>query len=266
MSSDYPLWHVLQTTWGEGSTYDVTYLRDTTFCAQTYSIYQHPTKNRIYVRSDSLRAWYRQDINCQNPEKLIYDFSLQVGDQKYFPRNLQDSILFRVLKKDTLIQQNIGKIEALVLEVVPQNAIKRVVWYKGIGSDMGPFYFLDLNFVYDAGTSLYCFSKSDTLKYKAIPNGSCDTIIQRSDIGIKVTKGSYFSLSPNPASSKLNIDIDETSKVEIQLENMLGQRLINQTLTNLKNQIDIAHLSPGLYLLTLTNQNGEKLTEKIKIE
>ena len=77
-----------------------------------------------------------------------------------------------------------------------------------------------------------------------------------------------FIVSPNPASSTLNINYhsDHAGDAELALTNLAGQTTFQEKLTNNygmnKNQIDISTYAPGIYLLTLKAAN-ESVTVKV---
>jgi hypothetical protein len=63
-----------------------------------------------------------------------------------------------------------------------------------------------------------------------------------------VLSSENFKIFPNPATTKLNIDIPSSDVSKISINNYLGQTVykgINQT------QIDIANLPSGLYFITI---------------
>ena len=76
----------------------------------------------------------------------------------------------------------------------------------------------------------------------------------------------FFSIYPNPANEKLNIDFSSTIDLEnttIYVTNMLGKKVIELNNFN-TNSIDISSLDNGIYFLN-TNLNGKKITEKFVI-
>lgn len=80
-------------------------------------------------------------------------------------------------------------------------------------------------------------------------------VTEQSGAGITVKDNQDISIYPNPASTELNILGDFTGTIEL-LD--LSGRLITQEVVN-SNTIDISHLNPGLYVLVLRNQVGEKV-------
>jgi len=70
------------------------------------------------------------------------------------------------------------------------------------------------------------------------------------------------NIYPNPAKSQLTIDLNETGTANVTIYNVLGQAIIDETLQNISNSINIADLSSGLYFVKV-KQNGKSHTVKI---
>jgi len=67
---------------------------------------------------------------------------------------------------------------------------------------------------------------------------------------------------PNPATDKLYIDFDRPQAVDVVLYDVKGQVVLEQSLTELRNQLDISTLKGGVYLIKLEGENILK-TERI---
>lgn len=75
--------------------------------------------------------------------------------------------------------------------------------------------------------------------------------------GIEDKELIQFSLSPNPANSKISISSSAPIK-EIILLDILGNRILSST----SNSIDISKLSNGVYFIYLETQDGQLLTRE----
>lgn len=72
-----------------------------------------------------------------------------------------------------------------------------------------------------------------------------------------------FVFYPNPSNDRLYIDNYHRTKVDaLSIYNMQGQRLVNQTLLEGKNEINISALSTGIYFIEVVNDYGI-ITKKI---
>lgn len=69
-------------------------------------------------------------------------------------------------------------------------------------------------------------------------------------------KEMLFALYPNPVVDKINVSFpNEIEKAQFTLYNVLGKKVLQQTVTALKNQVDVSNLTSGMYIATLTSNN-----------
>jgi len=72
--------------------------------------------------------------------------------------------------------------------------------------------------------------------------------------GMNTTKKNEFSISPNPANCYLRIENDYWQwNEEYEIVDLMGKRLFLGKLSNSKTEIDISHLSSGIYFLNIGN-------------
>ena len=74
-----------------------------------------------------------------------------------------------------------------------------------------------------------------------------------------------FSLYPNPAKDSIEISSEHQLKT-ITIYNVLGKKVLEQSVDDNKIIIDVNHLSNGVYLLHLETDFGETISKKIIIE
>ena len=72
------------------------------------------------------------------------------------------------------------------------------------------------------------------------------------------------NIYPNPATNFVNIELEE--KAIVQLVNLNGQVLIQKSFVEGQNQLSVAQLSNGFYLLQIRYEDGSSLNKKIIIE
>jgi len=80
-----------------------------------------------------------------------------------------------------------------------------------------------------------------------------------SPIGVEEIALTSFSIYPNPTNGNLNIE-SEANILQIDVSNSLGQLVLTNTS---KSSIDIATLAQGLYILKITDENGNLGVKKI---
>ena len=82
---------------------------------------------------------------------------------------------------------------------------------------------------------------------------------------VNIKSNNLFSISPNPAKDILNIKGNGITKVEI--ISVTGNKLIAQeNKANPVVQINISHLSAGVYLLRITTKAGEQVTNRFLVQ
>ncbi|MGB5553743.1 MAG: T9SS type A sorting domain-containing protein, partial [Flavobacteriaceae bacterium] len=78
----------------------------------------------------------------------------------------------------------------------------------------------------------------------------------------------YVSIYPNPAVNDINIDLQSVigKSITVRLINMQQQVLVNEFLDKSHEsdvKLDVTGLTPGIYVLNLTLEDGEVITQKI---
>ncbi|MCF8364868.1 MAG: choice-of-anchor D domain-containing protein [Bacteroidales bacterium] len=81
-------------------------------------------------------------------------------------------------------------------------------------------------------------------------------------VGVAELNSFDARIYPNPASDKLFIDFENVQPVNVVLYDVKGQVVLEQNLTELRNQLDISKLRGGVYLIRLEGENIQK-TERI---
>jgi hypothetical protein len=88
--------------------------------------------------------------------------------------------------------------------------------------------------------------------------------------GVEETVVSEFSIYPNPAVDVVNVSLNltETSKVNIQVVNNLGQTVILRNLGELTgtsiNQVDISSLASGVYMMNIVVNGNVTVKQFVK--
>lgn len=69
-------------------------------------------------------------------------------------------------------------------------------------------------------------------------------------------KETLFALYPNPVIDRINISFpNNTDRAELVLYDVLGKIVLQKVTTPSKNQVDVSHLSSGMYIASLTSNN-----------
>jgi len=91
---------------------------------------------------------------------------------------------------------------------------------------------------------------------------SCE-LIDIQNLSNETFDENQFKIYPNPTFDKLNIDTRGNTVNHIELFNTQGKRVMNTSLNNL-NQIDVSHLSPGIYFIKLDTDKNSIIHKFVK--
>jgi hypothetical protein len=88
-------------------------------------------------------------------------------------------------------------------------------------------------------------------------------------IDTKILKTNEIRISPNPSDGEFDVYIDRSGwqKAKIQLYNMMGGLIYNDdVIIGQTERVSINNQPAGIYLLKITNDDGQIITEKIIIK
>ena len=230
------------------------------------------------LREDSLkRVYYIGFTDAQsitptpvslNQEKLLYDFSLNVGDKLY---NIIDSSIM-VASIDTVLIGGIYRKQFSFMQyftdsINQHRLLNTLKWVEGIGCINNGLYYFSLDeFIVggeDDDNRLLCFTQHNQSVYIA-PNVKNCFPITGIDIMLKPT--SYAQIFPNPTISNFTVSsINSTIKC-VKIINLTGQLVLENNLSNLhQNQINIdaSLLKTGLYQCVIELANGQSSTQRL---
>ncbi len=225
---------------------------------------------RVYIKRFGFDYW-NFSIPFDSTEKLLYDFSLKVGD--YYTPNANtnkfiiDSLF--VKKISTLIDPDNIKRNVFILDNKQGDLTWKGIVVEGVGGRNGllgseldvmnwsfqeDFLCYSLN---NFNYKVYPFDSTTTIDYNTYP---CDTRV------ILSTSNNYLSkinLHPNPASETIYFsDINNIN--EIMIYNNLGVLVKTEIIND--NKIDVKDLASGIYLMYLFSDEKIYHTKFIKTE
>jgi hypothetical protein len=203
------------------------------------------------LREEDGKVWKRKLAT----DILIYDFTAQVGDTLRFG----DFAQFEYFVVDSISIEQIGGKDrkkfwfGLEYDFTGEPYAMET-WIEGIGSDLGLLYCGSYYFCGGYYRAL-CFHQDGELIWQNPEYDAC-VITSVEEINDKV-----ISVYPNPAMEIVTIDGVEAA--EVQVYNALGQLV--KTVRD-ANEISVADLSQGVYLLRITDAEGRVYTNKMMIQ
>lgn len=95
------------------------------------------------------------------------------------------------------------------------------------------------------------------------PSSWCNVLLQNT-IGIETNQSNNENVKifPNPISDQLNIELEESINVDINITNSLGKIIYTEQLNNHSNSINTSGLSNGVYFITILDKQGKILSSK----
>lgn len=200
------------------------------------------------VRSTSVRSFFVRPGETE--EHLLYDFSLQAGDE-IMPEYVEFSGSTQ-LKVASVTTTGSGGQLRTVINFVPTNGLQET-WVSGVGSLAGPLYRGLLN--PGEYSELQCFRLADTLAYSTVDDAqctfsfSCPVIVSTTAIGPPVQARVFPTL---PSDGRVWIANTSNQVLSATLFSALGQPLRSWAgLVPGRHELQLPDLSSGLYILQL---------------
>ena len=250
-------WHTLSTTlfgysnyvnWCSGDTIigDVRYMK---IMGTLNDGYPHLF---TVLREEDGKVWKRH-LNTSE-ETLLYDFTASVGDTLCFGEPGASFVL------DSISMVQIGDVDRRKFWFGLEydglgNPRAKETWVEGIGSDFGLLW-SGYYGVYDGWHCLLCFHQYGELVWQNPEYNTCSYPYD----AVEENKDSEISVYPNPVRDRVVIEGIEIAEVEVY--NALGQMV--KTIQG-TNEISVADLPQGVYLLRIADVEEKVYTNKIMI-
>ena len=214
----------------------------------------------IIKEEESGKVFYKPKE--QEVEYLLYDFGMNVNDTAvmYWCQNPNCEVHVRI---DSIATQHIAGAERRVFYVSSKDMYGDEwhwlnTWVEGIGAMEGLLY--SCHVVNAGGITLHellCYHEDGELVWQNPTYNTC--LIDPLSIQDN-TEASGLQVYPNPAKDRVVIEGMEA--VEVKVCNTSGQ--VVKTVRG-TNEIDIADLAKGVYLLRITDADGKVYTNKITV-
>ena len=210
------------------------------------------------LRVEDEKWFYRKAGGTE--DALICDFGLSLGDTVVIDHEWSEGeASLRVELIDTLITNGVSR-KRLHLNLVDywgSSSSFHEIWIEGIGSTHG-LYFSGYHY-YDAGYLLSCYHEGDTLHYLSQTSleysGECYVTTSVENI-----EQADFRLYPNPSDGLFTVEIgDWSGNSSLEVLNMLGETVAQRSTLGAQEQIDVSHLTPGVYMVRVRNRGSERI-------
>ena len=221
--------------------------------------------NKVLISNDSLNSeWYsnhqyiRQSSDANqvylkssdNPEILLYNFNLQIGDEFV----IDDQCTLKVIEIDTIKLSDQIPRKRIKLNFKDNPTWGEQIWIKGIGSEFGMIsHFMFCSF--DYSEKLLCFYSNEELLYPENPSTCFITYIN------DVKNENSITIKPNPSSYLLDIEIKNFKLDQVKIYNLLGQIIGSTEIKDQSIQIDATKFPKGYYIIGFY-KNGQYILSK----
>jgi uncharacterized protein (TIGR02145 family) len=82
--------------------------------------------------------------------------------------------------------------------------------------------------------------------------------------GLNETENITFAISPNPASSFLDIALSSNQEAQLEIVSIIGEVLVRSTIYNGQARIDISQIPAGIYAVRVISEDGEAVRKIVK--
>ncbi len=197
-----------------------------------------------YYREENGKVFVKETETSQ--EYLIYDFTAGVGDQ------IEISYSFTTIQLEVLsvefIELNSGEIRKM-MEVARIGASDfSVFWIEGVGGLRAPMN-SERMFDEDVWTELNCYLFNDNLEYSI---KDCAL----TNVDNPVSEEDDLTIYPNPGFDHLYIESNQMDKILFIDIFDLGSNRIIAKQELISPELDINHLTKGVYFLKIIYQDG----------
>ncbi len=222
-----------------------------------YPLYEW-TFDNYFIREDSQKVYLLDEYNS---ERVLYDFSLKVGDTIELQNIFEELNEWIVYDIDSI---EIDGVFRKQLHLGFDSYCCDDKWIEGIGSILGLT--TPGNIVIDFSTELLCVNKDSQNIFSNPRFDTCYIYYVYDPIWIKniyyQTSKELFKLSPNPVINEIFIN-SNLEKYEYQLYDVSG-KLIYSGQLHKDSVIDINNIAKGFYIIALYTKENRLIAKVIK--
>jgi hypothetical protein len=252
--------------------------KTTTYGYQGDSLIGADTWLKLYSTTDSLfitnlqfEGFYRSINNMvlhrvsNSIIDTVYNFNLNIGDSAFIDFTMNPEYL-KVISIDSVLINGVFYKQFHFSEPTGMNTFTSVSekWIKGIGSVHGPLFPRNpRKFSSEHPDSLFltCSHSLSSLQWENASYSQCvvNILLGTNDIPVQ-----NFSVYPNPFQEKISIQLTNNQNATVEVFNLLGVRLINESIYNKQKQLDLSTLPNGVYIVTVSFENSKETIRVIK--
>lgn len=214
-----------------------------------------------FIREDENKRVYLRPPDYY--EGMVYDFGCAVGDTlvtwNIYLNN--DSLHFVVTNIDSVLLLDGYKKRITLFEF--NNELEEV-WVEGLGSYYG---------ILNSGNNAYggvcgsyqalCYENNDALVYQHPDYATC---YYDATVSVDQKPVEPIRVYPNPANDFVNIEVNGNEIKEIEIFDLNGKKIFNETTSDNKILINLQRLDKGLYIVKTISNNSSYLPIKLTVD
>lgn len=210
-----------------------------------------PTINFGIIRQDSVARKVYMIEKDSTEEKILYDFSQQVGDTV-------NSMLSKIFTQQVFL--TITSIDSIQIDGIYHkrfnilNSSTQLI--EGVGSTRG---FLHDFEQFESLCDLICINSNEQTIY---PSSSSQCNLALGVKNKEYLNSDNISIFPNPTSTSLNISSSNESFQQIEIFNSIGEKIKIITCEGKNLEINISEIESGFYSIKITRLNGNSFYQK----
>lgn len=255
-------WEVLDVFTGDPTPefyyYSYYYINDSIIGTNAYKVFN----SGALVREDTIAGKIFIIDPTSDSEKVMMNYNLNIGDT--FKYNAFEHVVTGI------DSTTIDSISYRVWHFQPVDGIAENPYdvIEGIGCAGGPTFMLNPAY-FEGGPFVYCFSTKGT-NPPLIPgvdyldNSTSCYKFTHLYVGNIQTR-SACKIFPNPANDQLTIQTNNSRPYTITLNNIMGQTIKTFQSNKLQETIDVSRLPAGLYYLSVIDEYGNRVNDKVVI-
>jgi len=144
---------------------------------------------------------------------------------------------------------------SIVFQYSGGTAPYNISWVPSVGSAAG-------DSIYDLPSGIYTVTITDV---NGCSFSFIDTLVDQPDVIHKVNGGIQFEITPNPSQGFVEIKTSAKGSVEVELYDLLGNKIFHSVLVTGINFLNLVELTAGWYFVKLKNEEGYAI-QKLIIE
>lgn len=206
------------------------------------------------IREVEKRVYYHKLNDDGFYDKLLYDFSVQTGSSLLLS-SIESPGFFESMKVTSVDSVMVNGVKRLRIQL--SDGTDNDTWIEKIGSLQGI-----INHCYFEPVSiertLLCVQKNGKTIYTNETYPNCFYGQYSLTNNVQISFQDKISIYPNPARSKLYIDIKNGNQVKLQIKifDINGHIVSNKIVSEFHNTIDASTFPPGLYFIQIKTNNS----------